>query len=72
MSVTLALRRITEAHTYDVLAKFLEKIHTKFGLIPGKNLTETITDSGSNFVKAFKVFGKKYGTELNRGTETDA
>ena len=26
----------------------------------------------SNFVKAFKVFGKKSGTELNRGTETDA
>ena len=35
------------------------------------SLTETITDSGSNFVKAFKVFGKKSGTELNRGTETD-
>jgi len=57
VSVCLALRRITEAHTYDVLAGHLESVHSGFGLVPARNLIETVTDGGSNILKSFKVFG---------------
>ena len=57
VSVCLALRRITEAHTYDVLAGHLESVHSAFGLVPARNLIETVTDGGSNILKSFKVFG---------------
>lgn len=54
-SYCLAVRRIRGSHTYDVLAKLLEEIHEEFNL--NHKLTATITDSGSNFIKAFRVFG---------------
>ena len=57
VSVCLALRRITEAHTYGVLAGHLESVHSAFGLVPARNLIETVTDGGSNILKSFKVFG---------------
>lgn len=46
--------RITGCHTYDVIASRIERIHASYGL-NGK-VVGTITDDGSNFVKAFLVY----------------
>ena len=49
-----ACTRVTGRHTYDVLGARIEQIHESYGLA-GK-ITATITDNGSNFIKAFTVF----------------
>ena len=46
--------RIVGRHTYDVLAAKIEQMHRTYGL-NGK-VTATVTDNGSNFVKAFSNF----------------
>jgi len=46
--------RIVGRHTYDVLAAKIEHVHRAYGL-NGK-VTATVTDNGSNFVKAFSNF----------------
>ena len=46
--------RVTGHHTYDVLASKIESVHANYGLL-GK-ITATVTDNGSNFVKAFAMF----------------
>lgn len=55
-STPLACQRI-----FDVLAGTLDDIHCQFR-IRGK-VVRTITDSGSNFIKAFSVFGEQSQTE---------
>ena len=50
----IACERLVGRHTYDVLASRIESIHRSYNLI-GK-VTATVTDNGSNFVKAFKSF----------------
>ena len=56
-SVCLSIRRIFGKHSYDLLARHLEEIHGEFGLQDKTCLT--LTDSGSNFLKAFRLFGAK-------------
>ena len=51
----IAYTRVIGHHTYDVLAAKIEQVHEKYGLV-GK-ISATITDNGSNFVKAFAPFG---------------
>ena len=58
----LAVRQITGSHTYDVLAKELEHIHEEYGLTD--KICFTVTDSGSNFIKAFKHFGLEHAPEF--------
>ncbi|KAI2644400.1 Zinc finger BED domain-containing protein 4 [Labeo rohita] len=55
-SAALACRRMTGSHTFDVIAAALEEIHEEYK-IRGK-ITRTTTDSGSNFLKAFRIYGE--------------
>ena len=50
----IACTRLIGHNTYDVLAGKIDSIHRQFEIC-GK-VTATITDNGSNFVKAFKTF----------------
>lgn len=51
-SCALACSRIQGSHTYDVLARKIQKILEKFSI---EILSKTmVTDNGSNFVKAFR------------------
>jgi len=55
VSVALACKRFKGAHTYDAIAEMLVNIHADFGL-DNKKVAFTVTDNGSNFVKAFTEF----------------
>ncbi|XP_072530968.1 zinc finger BED domain-containing protein 4-like [Salminus brasiliensis] len=56
-SAALACQRLKGSYTFDVLAGALDDIHCQYG-IRGKVVRIT-TDSGSNFIKAFSVFGEQ-------------
>ena len=53
-SSCLAVRQLHGRHTYDTLAKALEDINNEFGI--ADKVCFTVTDSGSNFLKAFRLF----------------
>uniref|UniRef100_A0A667WTV6 HAT C-terminal dimerisation domain-containing protein n=1 Tax=Myripristis murdjan TaxID=586833 RepID=A0A667WTV6_9TELE len=50
----LACKRIKGRHTYDVVASEIDHIHSLYGV--STKVTSTITDNGSNFVKAFAMY----------------
>uniref|UniRef100_A0A8C6UZ75 Transposase n=1 Tax=Neogobius melanostomus TaxID=47308 RepID=A0A8C6UZ75_9GOBI len=50
----IACKRIKGRHTFDVIGFEMEQIHSAFSL--SHRITATVTDNGSNFVKAFKMF----------------
>jgi len=54
-SVALACERIKGSHTYDVIAGHLLNINSKYGL-DHRQTCFTITDNGSNMVKAFAEY----------------
>jgi len=53
-SAALACARIKGRHTFDVLAAKMTEIHAEYKL--QHKVRATITDNGSNFVKAFREF----------------
>jgi len=50
----LAVRQLTGSHTYDVLEQKMESVNDEFGR--QNMICDTVTDSGANFIKAFKHF----------------
>ncbi|KAK0050590.1 hypothetical protein Bpfe_019927 [Biomphalaria pfeifferi] len=56
-SAALACRRFPGSHTYDRIAELLYDVHENFGI--SNKVCLTVTDNGSNFVKAFEQFGVK-------------
>ena len=56
-SACLAVRRVIRNSSYNVLAQFLVEIYDEYEI--ARKLTVTITDNGSNFVKAFNCFRAK-------------
>ncbi|XP_071577520.1 uncharacterized protein [Temnothorax nylanderi] len=55
-SAALACKRIEGTHTAEVIATELARIHALYGL-NNEKIVATVTDNGSNFIKAFKIFG---------------
>lgn len=56
-SYVLAFRYLSKRHTYDYLAHVLSDIYKEF-LLSHEKIIHTITDGGSNFCKAFRIFGQ--------------
>ncbi|KAF2905890.1 hypothetical protein ILUMI_00280 [Ignelater luminosus] len=69
-SAALACKRFTGSHTYDKIAEMLESIHSEFNLHKDK-LVATISDNGSNFVKAFREFQCDADDVLKLSTTSD-
>lgn len=55
-SYILAFKKLTKRHTFDYLAELLSEILKEYE-IPIEKVTHFVTDGGSNFCKAFRVFG---------------
>lgn len=55
-SAALACKQLTGSHTFSVLAGALTDIHTEYNI--REKIVRTTTDNGSNFIKAFRVYGE--------------
>jgi len=55
-SAALACRRFKNPHNFSRIADLMQEINIDFGLNLNK-VVATVTDNGSNFLKAFKEFG---------------
>ncbi|UYV77348.1 hypothetical protein LAZ67_15000596 [Cordylochernes scorpioides] len=63
VSVALACQRFKGVHSYNRLSDIIQEINDHFDLNTNK-IVASVTDNGSNFVKAFKMFGVKL-TNIN-------
>ena len=55
--MALACKQLKGAHTFDVLGSSLNEIHSEFGI--QNKIIRTTTDNGSNFLKAFRMYGEQ-------------
>ncbi|KAI4897234.1 hypothetical protein NFI96_030188, partial [Prochilodus magdalenae] len=60
----LACKQLKGSHTFSALAGALNDIHTEFNI--REKIVRTTTDNGSNFLKAFRVYGE---TDENNNPE---
>uniref|UniRef100_A0AAZ1WYK7 BED-type domain-containing protein n=1 Tax=Oreochromis aureus TaxID=47969 RepID=A0AAZ1WYK7_OREAU len=63
----LACKRVRGRHTYDVIGNEIEQVHSAYGL--NSKVTATVTDNGSNFIKAFTMFQKSDSDEESEEDE---
>ncbi|UYV76758.1 hypothetical protein LAZ67_14001967 [Cordylochernes scorpioides] len=63
VSVALACQRFKGVHSYNRLSDIIQEINDHFDLNTNK-IVASVTNNGSNFVKAFKMFGVKL-TNIN-------
>lgn len=63
-SYLLAFRRIMGRHTHSALGEILLGVHKEFD-IKRKIITHVVTDGGSNFKKAFIIYGEDDKVEEN-------
>ncbi|KAL3992505.1 pogo transposable element with ZNF domain [Sarotherodon galilaeus] len=66
-SAALACRPLKGSHTFDLLAAALEEIHSEYHI--REKMTRMTTDSGSNFLKAFRLYGEGKGEETTNWQE---
>ena len=59
---TLCCTRIVGRHIYDVLAANIEHVHSSYDLT--RKVSATVTDNGSNFVKAFTTYSVTDSTPI--------
>lgn len=65
----LAVREIVGRHTYDVLAKVISGVNEEFGIT--NKVCFTVTDSGSNFLKAFRHYAFDVEADNENPSEDD-
>jgi len=63
-SVALACLRARGRHTYNVIGTLLNKVHTAYWYCINNKVVLTVTDNGSNFVKAFVEFASEEDDDL--------
>ncbi|XP_045030694.1 uncharacterized protein LOC123473663 [Daphnia magna] len=68
-SACLAVRRVFGSHTYDVVAKTLSAVHKEFKI--SRKIVVTITDSGSNFPKTFRVFSRENDVQVDEDVDEE-
>ncbi|KAK3926635.1 Putative AC9 transposase [Frankliniella fusca] len=69
-SAALALRRIEGTQDYDAIANVLESIFSEYELDNSK-ISSVVTDNGSNFCKAFRVYGVRDVDEVGGSDQED-
>ncbi|XP_022182623.1 uncharacterized protein LOC111042352 [Myzus persicae] len=52
----LSCKRMNGKHSYDRIAELLQDTFNEYSLLR-EQIVSTVTDNGSNFIKAFKEFG---------------
>lgn len=55
-SAALACKQLKGSHTFSALAGALNDIHTEYNI--SDKIMRTTTDNGSNFIKAFRIYGE--------------
>lgn len=69
-SYVLAFKQMLSKQTYKVLAKAMDDILTDYG-IKKSQVTNIVTDGGSNFCKMFKEYGKSIDAVVETYDEDD-
>lgn len=70
ISFVLAFRQLHDKQTFNILAAQMHNIFKEFQM-PVNKITNVVTDGGSAFCKAFKVYGKKHDIIVENVTEDE-